>query len=370
MNKVKYAIFSALVNFYRHRNFNLIVSVSFALGMLLPILCLGNINVFVQNVSTMQLKNDENSWIAYFDGGYSSIEETINSLQDNSLRTTDYAIAANRNGTIEINGVKTNGFMSYLTENWVEFENCKCIEGSLDMFAGNNICLIEQSLSDEYRVHLGDRLSVFGDIYTVSGVFSSFNYYGKILLPLYLDESDAESNVVFSKLYLRTVEKLPDGQYIAELLGRLGLPISNVVDGNKLYRDNLKKGFTQSAGIFGIGLIAFIFAAINICLVLIGKLNLDKRTYGISMAMGAAYRLVYLCAMIENMLCFSIAYLLDLVMIYILKPTYPEELTFILDVKVYVVAYIFGSLMTFVVTWAASRKLKKQRLVELLERVS
>ena len=51
MQKLKYTIFDALINFYKRRRVNFIVSLSFSLGMLLPMLCLGNINVFIENLS-------------------------------------------------------------------------------------------------------------------------------------------------------------------------------------------------------------------------------------------------------------------------------------------------------------------------------
>lgn len=371
MQKLKYTVFDALINFYRRRIVNLIVSLSFSLGLLLPMLCLGNINVFVENFSTMRLKNDANVWIAYFEGGNTSAEEISSLLQGSSLKISDYAISAYKSGTIEINGAKNNGFINYLTEDWGEFENCKIIDGSIDLFTDGNICLVEQSFSEEYGgLHTGDQITLFGVTYTISGVFSSFNYYGKILLPLPASEQTTESDIMISKLYLRTKEALPDGEYIADILKGAGLPVSDVRNGNELYQTGLTEGLYQSMGIFGVGFVAFAFAAINICLVLVGKLNLDKRTHGIRMALGAPYSFVFLSAVIENMLCFCIAYLLDVGMVHILKPTYPKDFTIILNARVYVAAYIFGAFMTLIVTWTALYRLKKQKLAELFERVS
>lgn len=371
MQKLKYAIFAALINFYRRRIVNFIVSLSFSLGLLLPMLCLGNINIFIENLSTMRLKNDADTWIVYFESGYTSAEEISSLLEESSLKMSVYTISANKSGTIEIKGVKENGFVSYLTEDWDEFENCKIINGSLDLFADTNICLVEQSLSEQYGgLHIGDRITLLGATYTIGGIFSSFNYYGKVLLPLHIGKQTAESDIMVSKLYLRTKEALMDGEQIADALKSAGLPVSYVRNGSELYRTGLIEGLYRSMGIFGVGFVAFAFAAINICSVLVGKLNLDNRTYGIRMALGAPHSFVFLSALIENMLCFCIAYLLDVVMVHILKPTYPKELDIILDAKVYAAAYIFGVFMTLIVTWIALYRLKKKRLVKLFERVS
>ncbi len=371
MQKLKYTIFDAFINFYRRRSVNFIVSLSFSLGLLLPMLCLGNINVFVENLSTMRLKNDANIWIASFEGGYKAAEEMSSLLEESSLKISDYAISAYKNGTIEINGVKDNGFVSYLTEDWAEFENCKVMDGSLELHTGEKVCLVEQSLSEEYGgLHIGDQITVFGVTYTVGGIFSSFHHYGKVLLPLFMGEQMAESDIMISTLYFRTEEASPEGESMADALKSVGLPVSNVRSGGELYHDGLTRGLYKSMGIFGVGFAAFTFAAINICLVLVGKLNLDRRTYGIRMALGAPHSFVFLSAAIENMLCFCMAYLLDVVMVHILKPTYPKELDIILDAKVYGAAYVFGAFMTLVVTWIPLRRLKKQKIVELFERVS
>ena len=371
MQRLKYTIFDAMINFYRRRRVNFIVSLSFSLGMLLPMLCLGNINVFIENLSTMRFKDDANMWIAYFEGGYTSDEEIFSLLQEDSLNISSYAISAYKGGTIEINGTKENGYISYLTKDWSEFENCRLIDGTLDLFNDTNIFLVEKTLAEKYGgLQTGEQITLFGVKYTIGGIFSSFNYYGKILLPLHINEQTTESGIMISELYLRTEEALPDSGHIADTLKSNGLPIINVRNGGEIYRTGLREGLYKSMGIFGVGFAAFIFAAINICLVLVGKLNLDKRTYGIRMALGAPYGFIFLSAVIENMLCFCIAYLLDIGMIHILKPTYPEDLTVILNYRVYAAAYLFGAFMTLVVTRITLYRLKKKKIVELFERVS
>lgn len=333
-------------------------------------LCLGNINVFIENVSTMRLKNDTNTWIAYFEDEGMAAEEVVSLLQTSSVESSDYAISAYKKGVVKIHGTKKNMFISYLSEGWTGFENCKILEGSLDLFEDKNICLVEQSLAEEYGgLHTGEEIVLFGSAYTVSGIFSSFNYYGKIILPFCQGEQEAESDCVISNLYFRMQDTLSDTN-VMDMLENIGLPASEVRSGAEVYRDNLSEGLYRSLSILLVGLVAFAFAAVNISLVLVGKYNLNKRTYGIYMAFGAAYGFIFLSAMIENLCCFGIAYLFDVGLLHILEPTYPKELTIILDKKVYLTAFLFGMFMTAAVTWCALRKLKKQKLVELFERVS
>ena len=170
MQKLKYTIYDALINFYRRRSVNIIVAVSFALGMLLPILCLGNINIFVENVSTMRYKNDDNVWTVSFNSGEVNLEGLLSSMEEFPLEIEDMSVSAQKRGTVEINNVKSDGFMKYVTEDWLEFDNCKVIDGSLDLFEESNVCLIEQSYADNPdEIKAGDRIKLFGKTYTVKG---------------------------------------------------------------------------------------------------------------------------------------------------------------------------------------------------------
>lgn len=361
MQKLQYTVFDALVNFYRRRSVNLIVAVSFSLGLLLPILCLGNINIFVENLSTMRYKDDANVWLASFEGADISAKEISALLKGIPLEVSDYAVSAYKSGTVEVNGVKSNEFVNYLTKDGAAFENFGRIDGSLELPPGTNICLIEQGFAEEHGgLRAGSRLKLFGAEYTVGGIFSSFHYYGKILLSLPDGGQAAEPGIMISTLYLRTKEAVPDGGQMADLLKNAGLPVSDVRSGVERYRSELREGLCRSTAIFGVGFAAFAFAAINIFLVLSGKFSLDRRAYGIRMALGAPHGFIFLSAAIENMLCFCMAYLLDIAMVHILKPTYPEGLTMILNARVYAAAYVFGALMTAAVTWAALHRLKNK----------
>ncbi len=371
MNKIKYAVLDALMNYHRRWGLNIIVSVSFALGMILPILCLGNINIFVENISTIRLKNNADVWVAYFDESAVSGKELASSLKDIPLEICNYAISAQKRANAEINGYRNDLFICCLTEEWLEFENCKVVEGSLDLFSEENVCLIELSFAENHGgLKVGDTITINEDAYMVNGIFSSFNYYGNVLLLISNFEYTDNPDLVVTKLYFRTEGKKSDDEEILNMLIRSGMPAKYVRSGEEIYRKDLKSGIYKSLSIIGVGLVSFIFSAINICLVLIGKMNLDKRNYGIRMAIGASNQLIFLSALMENLICFFAAYLCDIGLIYLLKPTYPEGLTVVLNARVYAVAFIFGIIMTTIVTSVAMFRLRKHNLVELFERVS
>ena len=66
MNSFSYYIWLSTVQFCHEFKINVILIVSMALGLLFPIFCLGNINVFVQNIETMRIQGGRRYNRAYF----------------------------------------------------------------------------------------------------------------------------------------------------------------------------------------------------------------------------------------------------------------------------------------------------------------
>ena len=74
--------------------------------------------------------------------------------------------------------------------------------------------------------------------------------------------------------------------------------------------------------------------------------------------------------LVENLLCFAAAFILDLALVQLLRPTAPQTFALALTAGVYIGAFVFGAGMVLLVTWATMRNLKRRKLVELMERVS
>ena len=60
------------------------------------------------------------------------------------MKISDYAISAYKNGTIEINGTKSNGFISYVTKDWgagmsLMAKICQAASGSLSTMPGHGM---------------------------------------------------------------------------------------------------------------------------------------------------------------------------------------------------------------------------------------
>ena len=103
---------------------------------------------------------------------------------------------------------------------------------------------------------------------------------------------------------------------------------------------------------------------------LTGKILHNKRLIGIHMALGSSYSTELFSALVENLLCFAAAFILDLALVQLLRPTVPQTFALALTAGVYIGAFVFGAGMVLPVTWATMRNLNRRKLVELMERVS
>ena len=58
---------------------------------------------------------------------------------------------------------------------------------------------------------------------------------------------------------------------------------------------------------------------------------------------------------VENLLCFAAAFILDLALVQLLRPTAPQTFALALTAGVYIGAFVFGAGMVLLVTWATTR---------------
>lgn len=364
-----YTAYLSIISFQRNRKLNLILTLSLALGLTLPMLCLGNINVFVQNIDTVRLQDSENMYLVETRGGQTGFEALEQSLCA-ALPEIDAAAASYYSqAAVEINGIKQNMYVVYASEGLLEMEAFTENSGKLELPPGSSQCLVEQSLLEEYgEISIGGTLMAAGVPYEVAGIFSSIRYYGKILLPISSQTEKQQEALQLSRLYLHTTGPL-DEALLTQTLAESEIIVNEVLQGDKLSRQWIIAGIRQSMFIFAVGIAGFAFAAINLCLVLTGRIMQERRVLGIKMAMGASYGQIFFASFVENLVCLCAAFCLDIALLPLLKTTCPKELKLIFDGSVYGGSFLFGALMVLLIVWAATWKLKRKKPVELMERV-
>ena len=217
------------------------------------------------------------------------------------------------------------------------------------------------------KLSIGDTVTVDGRAYKLAGVYSSVRNNGKIFLPPTVQTS--KDTLQYSRIYLRNTQQ-SDLERLCKTLETIGFTVRSVRNGEQDFQKLLSQCIQQSVLIFGAGAVSLLFAGLNIGLVLTGKTLHNKRLIGIHMALGSSYGTELFSALVENLLCFAAAFILDLALVQLLRPTAPQAFALALTAGVYIGAFVFGAGMVWLVTWAIMRNLKRRKLVELIERVS
>ena len=229
-------------------------------------------------------------------------------------------------------------------------------------------CIIEKADLEQYgELSIGDTVTVDGQAYKLAGVYSSVRNNGKIFLPLAPQTS--KGALQYSRIYFRNTQQ-SDLERLCTALETIGLKVRSVRNGEQDFQKLLSQCIQQSVLIFSAGAVSLLFAGLNIGLVLTGKILHNKRLIGIHMALGSSYSTELFSALVENLLCFAAAFILDLALVQLLRPTAPQTFALALTAGVYIGAFVFGAGMVLLVTWATMRNLKRRKLVELMERVS
>lgn len=367
---IAYTLHSAVMDLKRGWKLQIVIAICFALGMLLPMLCLGNINVFIHEFSTIKVKDSSNTLIISIEDGYASPNEIQDALKKKGIQFDNYSASAYTHSLVEINNLPNYMYVYSVMDTYFEFENVQLLEGGLNIFDCEGYCLVDKSLQEEYiGLSVGDTITISGKTYTVKGIISALNQKSVIIPMGHFEGRDLEG-IVLDELYIRIPLRLQNCDLASEALQSTGLSISRIINGDHAFKNVFHLGIRKSVVIFCLGFVAFFFAAINISLIIMGKVTQDKRIVGIRMALGASPSHILLGLVTENLACFCGAYIVDFGLIRIAASTCPKELQLIMDVRVYLFSFVFGVLMVFLITIISTWWLKKRNIVTLIERIS
>lgn len=369
-SSICYAAHLAIMDLKRNWKLNIVIAACLALGMVVPLLCLGNVNVFVHKFSTIHLKDEANTLKVSFHEGYAAPWEIKSAFKEYEVPSDEFTVTAISREYVEYNGISNKLHVYHIMENYLDFETVQLIEGSLDIFGSESLCLVDVSLQNQYPdLCVGATITISGKQFEVGGIFSALNKKS-VIVPIRSSELDTSTDVSIDCIYLHSPAGLPEENKVMMALQSIGLNNFILQDGKQVFKDTLDICLRKAAGVIAIGLVAFCFSAINISLILTGKLMQDKRSIGIKMAIGASPKLIVIESLTENLFCYCIAFLMDFGLVGAIYPTCPKELELIIDGKVYMAAFFFGITMVIAITYISTQWVKRQNLVTLIERVS
>jgi hypothetical protein len=185
---------------------------------------------------------------------------------------------------------------------------------------------------------IGDTVTDDGHAYELAGVCSSVRISGEIFLPLAprtIRGALQYSSICFPFTLHSDLERWCPARET------IGLKVRSARFGEQDFQKLLSRGIQLAVLTFSAGAVFLLLAGLTIGLVLAGKILLDKRLVGIHMALGSSYSTELFSALVENLLCFAAAFILELALVQLLRPTAPLTFALALTAGVYIGAFVF-----------------------------
>lgn len=173
---------------------------------------------------------------------------------------------------------------------------------------GAKVCVLEQVLSDTKGLFVGDTVQVGNTNLKIIGVMKYNAHAGVVLVPdaaLANDVICAQS--VQGYLISARLSAAKDSARINwKLLGLGGNPMS----AREYYENGKRALLTRSTIVFAAGVLILAYALINLINILVNKLEQQKKSLGICVALGASYQQIFLQFFTECLLLILAAVLL------------------------------------------------------------
>ncbi|MCI9337056.1 MAG: hypothetical protein HFH93_05860 [Lachnospiraceae bacterium] len=169
MSKLGFLLELSIRELKRSVKINVLVILSLALGMYLPILSIADINVFFQNRKNLYPKISQDAWYCSVQSEH--LTEAAYAHLAESLHLDRVGGCEKRSDTIRIADKQVSDALCVISEDFFDFARCDLLEGENIWESGGaaltKSCMLEESFPAKYgvRAEVGDSLEVNGVAY-------------------------------------------------------------------------------------------------------------------------------------------------------------------------------------------------------------
>lgn len=346
---------------------NLLAVLSLALGMLLPLIALADMNVFYLNMKNLYPGISRDAWYCNIRSEHLT-EEDYAELKEN-LHLARIGGCEKRTDEVIIGGRRIMDALCVISEGFPDFVEFDLLEGV--SLAGPEAlpggCMVEETFAATFglSVQTGDIMEVNGETYTITGIFRSMELAGKVLVPL---AGFRESGIRNKNQYILFVQTEPGGAgALQEKLQERLYQVHNVEEIERYYERKRQSLADSSLMIFLVTVPAVVFSVVNCILVLCGKVYRTKRETGIKIAVGANGMDLFLACFFETSLLAFGAYFLDILCVPLVVKTVPPQLSVLFTFNVYVAGFLLLEVMCLFISGSVCRKMTKLDVAAVLK---
>lgn len=362
---VEYILYDLLHSLKRSGRLKFQLTLTLCIGMLFPLLCFGYFYALMLQFSTIPLSDEGQVLTIMVQGESQRPTEMLDQLKADFPSIEQSSIVSYRYSVVEWSGGRSNRFVRYAMPSLLDFIQITDVSGQPTLSDSQKLCVAENSWPID--VEAGQTITVEGIEYRLSSRFTCLRSSSNLYLPY--PDGKSLSNLMQHEIYLRG-SNLPDADTLEQWLQNAGLTVTTFQTGKDSSSELLTNYFKSSVSKIVIGFIGLFYAAINVSLVITGKLQNEKRSLGIRMAVGASYKMICLSVFSENVLCLIAAFIVDICLMPLILSHSPTSLAVKINPGIYLVSFVFGLMVLVIITWVSTWRLKKIKPIRLMERVS
>lgn len=369
MNRILFFFELSIFELKKSIKINVLVFCSLAVGLLLPLMALANINVFYLNIKNLYPNINKNTYFCNVKTEHLTEDAYLDIGK--SLELVKIGGCENTSDKIAIDDRVMQDALCVVSEEFLDFVTYDVLEGESIVLGGNGyekVCMVEESFFSTYKVSakLGDSVEVEGVNYVIVGIFRSMDFVNKVLVPLEDFENKGISEKSNYTMFVQCREQEGEGVLQEMLREKLG-QVQNVESIEHYYEKKRARCIVNALSIFGATIPVTLFSLVNCILVLYGKVIKMKYETGIKIAFGAKQGDLLLSYFFETSILALGAYLLDIMLMPLIARTTPTGFILKFDGTVYVCGLFLVELLCFVISKSLVWKVTRLDIASVLK---
>ena len=370
MDKLFFLLEWSIKGLFKNKKINLIVILSLALGMMMPIIALANINVFWVNVKNLYPEISENTYFCSVRSKHITMqryEEIQNDLGAVYLGGIESHAAA-----VLVGDIMTEREVGALSVNYLDFIRYDILSGRSitkeEIQSATRVCMLEESFLEQngLTVSVGDEITLEMKSFEVVGIYRSMDLINTVLVPASVFDTDSSSTRNTISMFIQ-FETQVDEEALLTGLEKVLDSAQEIKPIEEYFAQKRSYCFEVSAVLFAVTIPLTVFSLINCILVIFGKIARTRHVIGIKMALGAGTGTIFWTNFLENSILSVIAFAVDVAVLPFVVRTVPKGLILLFDWKVFVYSLGLLIFLCFILSLCMTRRMMKIDIAAVLK---
>ena len=373
VDRILFNIKTAYGNLKRKKFVSLSIILSLVLGLLFPVLVLAFGSAIIEFLNSSVIKDFDKVILVTIKNGSLS-EADIKKIMIENTGIDTISRYNYFQATIILEGDYTRSNVVALDSNYRELSQMALCGGKwldTDGLSSDFVCIIGKNFAKKYfaKNSLGNKINILGNEFEIIGVTDNINFLDSIIIPmncldkLHLKNHDLTYYIKFKDKYELEKQAVLLKDFISDKF-KFTADIKLYKDKHK---DDINREHAFTTVLFAITGVVLLYALLNIINIIFNKVNEDRKSYGIKLALGASQKDIFMQNFFEliilSLLSSIIVTLATLIVIYIIN-NYIFSF-FSISINIYIICVFICIIFSLLISFLMLRKITKLSIMEI-----